>query len=91
MESGRFLGNVNVSGTLVAAGKGFRIDHPKFPRTRFLNHSSVESPDMLTVYSGYVVTGQDSLAEIQLPDYFESLNADFKYQLTPVGQWRKSP
>jgi hypothetical protein len=82
-----FIGNVSVQGTITSSGKGFRIDHPLDPANRFLNHSSVESPDMMTIYNGYVVTDDDSRADILLPEYFEALNEDFKYQFTPIQQF----
>jgi hypothetical protein len=48
-------------------------------------HSFVESPDMKNVYDGVVQLDQDGEAWVQLPDYFQALNRDFCYQLTPIG------
>ena len=65
--------------------KEFKIDHPLDPANKYLRHSSVESPDMMNVYNGNVVVDASGGAWIELPDYFEALNQDFRYQLTPVG------
>jgi hypothetical protein len=85
-DAGRFFGNVRVQGTIYATGKAFRIDHPLAPAEKFLNHSSVESPDMMTVYSGNAKTDDSCEVIVELPDYFEALNHDFKYQLTVIGE-----
>jgi hypothetical protein len=84
--AGFFNGDINVIGSLLHVGSGLHIDNPKDPRNRYLNHSFVESPDMLNVYNGNVITDDDGNAKVQLPDYFEALNRDFCYQLTVLGQ-----
>ncbi len=78
-------GDLHVGGTLTAGAKAFRIDHPLAPKDRILNHISVESSEMLTVYSGNLVLGAAGSARVDLPSWFEALNADFRYQLTPIG------
>ena len=78
-------GDARVTGTLIKAAGSFRIDHPLHPDTRWLSHSFVESPDMMNVYNGNVVLGKDGTAVVELPDYFEALNRDFRYQLTCIG------
>lgn len=88
MEIGS-TGNVSFAGTLTATGanssiKAFKIDHPLDPENKYLMHSSVESPDMMNVYNGNVVTDATGYATITLPDWFESLNRDFRYQLTVI-------
>jgi hypothetical protein len=40
---------------------------------------------MMNVYN--VTTDRHGLATVNLPDYFESLNGDFRYQLTVIGQF----
>jgi hypothetical protein len=57
---------------------------------KFLYHSFVESPDMMNVYNGNVITGQRGLAIVALPDYFGALNRDFRYQLTVIGQFAQA-
>ncbi|MGH2456393.1 MAG: hypothetical protein ACRDHD_09070, partial [Candidatus Limnocylindria bacterium] len=86
--AGFFGGNVNVTGTLSKGGGAFRIDHPLDPANRILQHSFVESPDMLNIYGGTVATDADGHATVQLPAYFAALNADVRYQLTPIGDAR---
>ena len=52
-----------------------------------LSHSFVESPDMMNIYNGNVTTDAKGQATITLPNYFEALNSDFRYQLTAIGQF----
>jgi hypothetical protein len=52
---------------------------------KYLFHSFVDSPDMKNVYDGVVVLDNKGEAEIDLPDWFEALNKDFRYQLTAIG------
>jgi len=70
---------------LQAGAKNFKIDHPLDPQGKYLQHVSVESPDMMTVYNGNVILDARGEAWVALPDYFEALNRDFRYQLTPLG------
>jgi len=76
---------VDVIGMLFKSGGSFKIDHPLDPEHKYLLHSFVESPDMMNVYNGNVVLGADGTAEVTMPDWFEALNRDFRYQLTPIG------
>ena len=80
-----FSGPVYVSGLLTKGGGGFRIDHPQDPAERYLTHSFVESPDMKNVYDGVVRLDAGGEARVDLPAYFETLNRDVRYQLTPLG------
>lgn len=84
--AGVFKGNVSVDGTVLATVKQFRIDHPLDPENKYLNHWSVESNEILNLYSGSVVTDDTCRAIVKLPDYLEALNHDFRYQLTPLGE-----
>jgi hypothetical protein len=83
--AGLFAGNVSVSGTIFKAGGGFKIDHPLDPENKCLCHSFVESPDMKNVYDGVSALDSKGEASITLPDWFEALNRDFRYQLTSIG------
>jgi hypothetical protein len=85
-----FDGNVDVDGKLSKAGGQFHIDHPLDPANKYLNHSFVESPDMKNIYDGNVTTDSSGLATIVLPDWFEVLNRDFRYQLTVIGQFAQA-
>jgi len=79
-------GNFVVNGTLTKSGGGFKIAHPLDPAHKFLNHSFVESPDMKNIYQGTATFDENGEALVQLPDYFEALNQDFRYQLTCIGE-----
>jgi len=85
--AGYFKGDVRVTGNLSKSGGSFKIDHPLDPANKYLYHSFVESPDMKNIYDGVVTLGADGTAWVQLPDWFEALNRDFRYQLTPIGGW----
>jgi trimeric autotransporter adhesin len=88
--NGSFSGNLNVTGTLTKGGGSFKIDHPLDPANKYLSHSFVESPDMMNVYNGNITTDRHGLATVNLPDYFEALNGDFRYQLTVIGQFAQA-
>jgi hypothetical protein len=83
-------GNVAISGNLSKGGGSFKIDHPLDPANKYLYHSFVESPDMMNVYNGNITTDKRGLATVILPDYFEALNRDFRYQLTVIGQFAQA-
>jgi len=83
--NGFYAGNLNVKGKLTKGSGSFKIDHPLDPANKYLSHSFVESPDMMNVYNGNVTTDKHGLATVALPDYFEALNQDFRYQLTVIG------
>ena len=80
-------GNLSVVGTLSKGGGSFKIDHPLDPANKFLYHSFVESPDMKNVYDGIVTLDVKGEATVSLPDWFEALNRDFRYQLTAIGSF----
>jgi len=88
--NGFYAGNLNVTGTLTKGGGSFKIDHPLDPANKYLSHSFVESPDMMNVYNGNITTDRHGLATVNLPDYFEALNGDFRYQLTVIGQFAQA-
>ena len=79
-------GGLTVGGDLSVTGaKHFKIDHPLDPANKYLYHTSVESPDMMNIYNGTAVLDTKGEAEIQLPEWFEALNRDFRYQLSCIG------
>jgi hypothetical protein len=80
-----FNGNVAVSGTLSKSAGGFKIDHPLDPANKYLTHSFVESPDMMNIYNGVATLDGNGEAWVGLPDWFEALNKEFRYQLTAIG------
>src|SRR5262249_18294295 len=85
--AGYFNGNVDVTGTLVAATKAFKIDHPLDPAGKYLYHTAIESPDMKNIYDGVVSLDGEGKATVSLPEWFEALNRDFRYQLTAIGTY----
>jgi hypothetical protein len=42
---------------------------------------------MMNIYNGNVMLDEHGEAWVALPDWFEALNQDFRYQLTPIGGW----
>jgi hypothetical protein len=88
--AGIFRGNVSVTGTISKGGGSFKIDHPLDPENKYLYHSFVESPDMKNIYDGNIVTDDNGEAVVQMPDYFEALNSDYRYQLTVIGTFAQA-
>ena len=76
-------GNVFVDGTLDAATKNFKIQHPTM-EGYYLLHSSLEGPER-----GIYHRGKLSVSNIiHLPDYWKELpvdETDITVQLTPIG------
>jgi hypothetical protein len=79
-------GNVDVVGTLSKTAGSFKIDHPTDPANKYLSHSFVESPDMKNIYDGIATTNAKGFATVTMPDWFDALNGDFRYQLTVLGR-----
>ena len=88
--AGYFIGRVHISGNLSKSSGSFKIDHPLDPENKYLYHSFVESPDMMNIYNGNVVTDKEGYATIALPEYFDALNMDFRYQLTVIGTFAQA-
>jgi hypothetical protein len=88
--AGYFDGDVYVNGTLSKSGGTFKIDDPIDPDNKYLSHSFVESPDMMNVYNGNITTDAAGIATVTLPAYFETLNKDFRYQLTVIGTFAQA-
>jgi len=74
------IGPMGATGT-----KSFQIDHPLDPANKFLTHYCSEGPEPINMYRGTVTLDASGQGEVELPGYFETLNRDFHYQLTPVG------
>ena len=91
--AGYLEGNVKIIGNLdinvvISKGSGtFKIDHPLDPENKYLVHSFVESPDMMNVYNVSATSDANGIAVIELPKYVQVSNKDFRYQLTPIGQF----
>jgi trimeric autotransporter adhesin len=88
--AGFFAGDVDVDGNLSKAAGSFKIDHPLEPANKYLYHSFVESPDMMNIYNGNITTDANGNALVTMPDWFEALNSDFRYQFTVIGQFAQA-
>ena len=76
-------GNVFVDGTLDAATKNFKIQHPTM-EGYYLLHSSLEGPERGIYHRGKLKISNT----IHLPDYWKELpvdDTDITVQLTPIG------
>ena len=45
---------------------------------------------MMNIYNGNVVTDASGNATITMPNWFEALNQDFRYQLTVIGEFAQA-
>ena len=88
--AGYFNGDVDVTGIISNSGVSLKIDDPTDPANKYLSHSFVESPDMKNIYDGTITTDGRGAATVTLPDWFEALNRDFRYQLTVIGQFAQA-
>ncbi|MCB9224536.1 MAG: hypothetical protein H6582_10195 [Crocinitomicaceae bacterium] len=74
------IGDLGITGT-----KSFVIDHPEDPSNKILKHFCLESDEVLNVYRGSAQFDANGVATVELPSYFDDININFTYQLTPVG------
>jgi hypothetical protein len=91
--AGAFVGEVIVYGNFTVGGggtKNFKIDHPLDPENKYLYHAAIESSEVLNIYSGNVTTDENGDVAVTLPDWFEAVNRDFRYQLTVVGTFAQA-
>ena len=94
--AGQFYGKVQVNGAITGASlsisgtKNFLIDHPLDPENKVLRHAAMESNEVLNQYSGNLTTDANGLAQVTLPAYFETINKDFRYQLTVIGTFAQA-
>ena len=82
-ETLNVLGDVFVQGTLDAATKNFKIQHPTM-EGYYLVHSSLEGPERGIYHRGKLKVSNT----IHLPDYWKDLpvdDVDITVQLTPIG------
>ena len=78
-------GDLFVTGVITGASKSFKIDHPLDPENKFLYHVSIESDELLNIYTGNITLDESGEAVVELPEWFEALNKDFRYNLTCIG------
>jgi hypothetical protein len=82
---GSFNGDLDVTGYISKSGGGFKIDHPPDPANKYLNHGFVESDAMKNVYDGIATLDENGEATVELPEWFEAVNQEVRYQLTAIG------
>ncbi|MGB3006155.1 MAG: hypothetical protein WBC06_06585 [Chitinophagaceae bacterium] len=84
-------GNVVVSSDFTVIGtKAFTMDHPLDPANKILRHAAAESNEVINFYSGNITTDASGKAIVSLPDYYEVLNKDSRYQLTVIGSFAQA-
>jgi trimeric autotransporter adhesin len=83
-------GDLYVMGEMVTPASTSRVDHPLDPDNHYLQHASVESSELKTVYDGVVTTDANGEATVELPPWLESLNGDFRYQLTTIDSFARA-
>jgi hypothetical protein len=89
--AGYFIGDVDTTGGYLVNGTAeLEIDHPLDPANKYLVHASVESSEMMNIYTGNITTDSQGHATVQLPEWFQVLNIDFRYQLTVIGQFAQA-
>jgi hypothetical protein len=88
--AGWFNGDVRITGSINPSDAVSEIDHPLDPANKYLRHTSVESSERMNIYTGNITTDDQGGATVQLPDWFEALNTDYRYQLTVIGQFAQA-
>jgi hypothetical protein len=84
-------GRVVVDGDFTVLGaKAFTMDHPLDPANKLLMHAAAESNEVINFYSGNATTNASGKVIVNLPDYFEAINKDFRYQLTVIGSFAQA-
>jgi len=53
-------------------------------------HFSAEGPEPYNLYRGVVTTDAQGRAVVELPAYFEAINRDYTYHLTPIGTFAQA-
>ncbi len=85
-----FQDDIEINGNTISDVARTQIDHPSDPANKYLVHASVQSSELMNMYTGNVTTDTAGNAAIALPSWFEAENADFRYQLTVVGQFAQA-
>jgi hypothetical protein len=70
-----------------SGAKYFVIDHPQDPENKYLRHACIESNEILNMYRGNASFDSNGEATVALPGYFEEININYSYHLTPVGKY----
>ncbi|MFN0109236.1 MAG: hypothetical protein ACKVZH_10325 [Blastocatellia bacterium] len=88
--AGYFDGDVVITGAVNSFSMASKMDHPLDPANKYLSQSFIESSEMMSVQTGNVTTDSSGEAVVTLPDYFQAMSGDFRYQLTVVGQFAQA-
>lgn len=83
-------GNITYDGNLNQATPSITMEHPLDPENSNLIHAGVHSSEMKNIYDGRTITNSGGEAVINLPDWFEAINKDFRYQLTVIGEFAQA-
>ena len=83
--AGYFSGNIYATNVTKSKDE-VKIDHPLDPENKYLVHSGVSSNEMKNIYDGVVELDTNGKATVQLPDWFEAFNTEFRYQMTAIGK-----
>ena len=90
-ETLEIIGDLDVFGSITEVGKKIiQIDHPDDPNNQSLQYSPVGTNELLNIYSGNTTTNEQGIATVQLPTYLQSLNTQFRYQLTVIGSFAQA-
>ncbi len=85
-DSAIFEGDISINGNLHTSGAGLiKFDDPADPAANTITHAFVGSSEMKNIYDGVTALGASGTATVTLPTWFETLNGDFRYQLTALG------
>jgi hypothetical protein len=76
--------DVDITGSISKGAGTFVIDHPLDPANKLLYHSFVESPDVKNIYDGIATLDANGRTVVKLPEYFEALNEDYRFLITPL-------
>ena len=86
LYAGSFAGDIQINGHVHTSGVGdVRLDDPADPANSTITHAFVGSSEMKNIYDGVAILGPSGTATVALPAWFETLNKDFRYQLTALG------
>ncbi len=88
--SGYFTGDVYVGGNVYMPAKVTRLDHPADPENQYLQLAGIESPEYQITQSGNVTTDASGKARVSLAAYFALIAANFRYNLTVIGQFAQA-
>lgn len=74
-------GNVMVNGILITAKKKSPVVEEE------IRHYGLSSDQVKNSYDGNVILDKNGEAIVQLPEWFEAFNSEFRYQLTCIGAY----